>query len=271
MVDALLFGPALDADQLGERYRAVRPGQVDGGQGGKGTPLCQGKAHVHHYRFLFPRHVHESRIHSRKGQLHCLRHIRRRHSRQGSFFLVDSENVFLLVVLHLPVHIDHAVRLPEYVPDLTGDCKPRFLIRPVHFGHQGRQHRRTGRNLGDFKPGPVPVGDFLELRSYPLRQVMGLCRPFPLRDEIHLKFGDVRTTAQVIMAHESVEIERRADPDVGLEMGHFRNRPQHSSQFESQPCRLFQRRPVGSIHDHLQFILVVEGKHLDGYKAEIEQ
>lgn len=126
--------------------------------------------------------------------------------------------------------IDDSGRRVERPPDLTRYSATGGVVRAEHLGRQRRQHRRAGRNLGHFGPGPVPRRNLGDDRPEPDGNGMTLRLPLILRREVHLEVRDFRTLAQEVVANQAVEIERRRRagidlnvPDVGVGQEPFRD------------------------------------------------
>ena len=86
-------------------------------------------------------------------------------------------------------------------------------IGAVDLGQQRRQHRRSGRHL-DHLERLVPSGSLSTLRRSRRSSAMAwLVRcALAARREIDLQFAQFGRFAQIIMAHQPVEIERRGVP-----------------------------------------------------------
>ena len=70
------------------------------------------------------------------------------------------------------------------------------------------------------------------------------------------------------MAHEPVEIIGRGSSDVGLIISNLRYGLQIFPHLVREGCGLLKCSALGHINDHLQFTLVVEGKHLDSHHLQ---
>ena len=73
------------------------------------------------------------------------------------------------------------------------------------------------------------------------------------------------------MAHQAVEVERRRGAGVDLDVAHLGQRHHRRGQRAGHPGGLLQGRALGHVDHHLHLALVVEGEHLDGDDAEVDQ
>ena len=93
------------------------------------------------------------------------------------------------------------------------------VLRPVHLGDDRRQHRRARRHLDHFHRGAVPAADALDPGPDGRRDLVRLAVAPVLVDEVHLQVAELRRRAQVVLAHEAVEVDRRGGAGVRLVVG----------------------------------------------------
>src|SRR3990167_4594043 len=104
----------------------------------------------------------------------------------GSLFFIHLVYGLFLIVLDVPVHIDHAFGAFKYLHHFTGNLRLSFRVRSVYLGDESAQHRGPGRHFGDFYTGTIPIPDLLNGGPYPLGYVVALGVPFALGNKIHL-------------------------------------------------------------------------------------
>ena len=92
-----------------------------------------------------------------------------------------------------------------------------------------------------------------------------------LVDEIDLNVADLATGAQVILAHQPVEVDRGGGAGVGLVIGHLGYGGQVIAEFVENRRRLFHRRARGHVDDDLELGLVVERQHLQLHESDGRQ
>ncbi len=105
---------------------------------------------------------------------------------------VYRKNEFLLWIGHVPVHINNAFCLFEYLFYLSCELYLSFIVRAINLCHQGLEHRGAWRDLGQFYPRPIPACDFVKPWSQSLDYGMALFRPHVLWQEIYLYIRHIR-------------------------------------------------------------------------------
>jgi len=181
---------------------------------------------------------------------------------QGGLPGVDHVADLGLRSLDVPVDVHDAGGAFHDLSHLAGEFDALGLVGAVDLGHDRLQNRRPGRNLRDGHGHAVFARDGGDGRPDPFRDVMALPGAELLADEVHLDVGDVRAAPQVVMAHETVEIERRRRARVHLVIAHFGFRADRGRHLAGDPRRLLERGAFGGIDDDLEFRLVVEREHL---------
>ena len=89
--------------------------------------------------------------------------------------------------------------------------------------------------------------------------------------QIHLNITLMRHIAQVILAHQSVEINRCSRAGVQLYILHFGHFNQFVRQRFQYGQRLFGRSAFRHIHHDLKFRLIVERQHFQHHQFEYRQ
>jgi len=270
-VEGLLLAGADGPHQLGEGDAPPGTRHGDRGEIGQGAALAGREAQVDEDRFLLLRQVEESGALAAEGDGEGAGHVLHGDAREGGLLPVNAEGNLGAVVLPVPVHVNHAGGLLHDRLDPGGKAGAAGIVRAVDFGHQGGEHRRAGGDLRHLDPGAVAVGDRLHQRPDPLGDVVGLVLALLLSQQVHLDICEVAPLAQVIVAHQAVEVERGAATDVALEIGHLRHGPQGVPHLPDDPGGLLQGGAVRCVDDHLQLVLVVEGEHLHRNPPEEDQ
>ncbi len=189
---------------------------------------------------------------------------------ERGLLLVDLENQAFMLVFAVPVDIDHAGRGTEDLLDALRQREPLLVAAAVDFCHQGRQHRRSGRNLGDGHGSAVFFRDRRNVRSHAYGDFMALQRPPVFGQQVHLDIGHRRPAAHEIMTDQAVEIVGRCRADIDLVIGGRRVLADHLGHLEGDAAGLFEGRSFGHVENHLELALVVEGQHLDLDHAKID-
>ena len=92
-----------------------------------------------------------------------------------------------------------------------------------------------------------------------------------LVDQVDLEVADLAAAAQVVLAHQAVEVDRRGRAGIGLVVGHLGQRGQVRAQLVRTARGALHRRAGGHVHHHLELGLVVEGQHLQLHQAQHRQ
>src|SRR5262245_20918916 len=100
---------------------------------------------------------------------------------------------------------------------------------------------------------------------------MTLIGSFLLGCQIDLYVCDVVAAAQEVMANQPVEVEWRGSSHVSFEIRNLRNPVQGERELPGDGHGLFQARSLRHIDYHLEFAFVIEGEHLNNYKAEVKE
>ena len=83
----------------------------------------------------------------------------------------------------------------------------------------------------------------------------------PLVQQLHLDVALPRLLAQVVMAHQTIEVEWRGCTRIGLQGGHFWQFLHGSRQIVDQVGCYRQGCPLRHIHHHIEFRLVIQRQH----------
>ena len=153
-------------------------------------------------------------------------------------------------------------RLLEDAAHLLRERHLRVVVGTVDLGDDRRQHRRAGRHLDDLDVGAARLRDLLQRRAHRLRDLVALAMPLRLLDEVDLQVADFAAGAQVVLAHQPVEADRRGEPGVGLVVRHFGQLRDFRGEFAQQRRGVLDRRAGRHVDDDLELRLVVERQHL---------
>ena len=135
---------------------------------GNGQPQVDGD------RLLFPGKVQQPDILATQGNSSVRATSSTAMPDRAAFSRSTAKVTLLLVVLPVPVHVNHPGGPGQDRLDPGGDTGTAGVIRAVDLGHQCREHRRTGRDLGHLDPGPVLVGNRLQQGADTLGNGVGL-------------------------------------------------------------------------------------------------
>ena len=145
------------------------------------------------------------------------------------------------------------------------------IVGPVDLGHDRRQHRRTRRHFDHLERGAVARGDLLQRRAHGQRDVMALAVALVLVDQVDLQVADIGAAAQVVLAHQAVEGDRRGGAGIALEVSALRAPwPRHAPVLQQRVGGL-QRAAFGHVDHDLEFGLVVERQHLQDHRLDHHQ
>ncbi len=100
-----------------------------------------------------------------------------------------------------------------------------------------------------------------------------MARALALRlvDQIDREIALLRLVAQIVVAHEAVEVERRRRAGIGLDRGQLRQVLEPLGGGHQRAVGLLQRRSLRHVEHDLDFRLVVERQQLDAHVLGGEQ
>ena len=162
------------------------------------------------------------------------------------------------------VDIDHEVDRLERLAHLGGELAPARRVGAVDLGEHGRKHRRAGRHLHHLERRPLAKRQVGEAVADVERDRVAGAGAIALADEIDREVALLRLVAQIIVAHETVEIERRRRAGVGLDRGQLGKVLQSLGRSHQRAVGLLEARALRQIDDDLDFGFVVEGQQFDG-------
>ena len=169
------------------------------------------------------------------------------------------------------IHIDHAFGFGKHLAHLFRHLRAPRVIRPVHLGHDRREHRWPGWYFHHLHIRTVTRPDFLQFRPQAGGDLMAFFRAMVFILQIHDQFADLAATAQVILTHQTIEINRRGSARVGLVIGHFRHRSQIRAQIVQHRRSVFQRRTRRHIDHDLKFRFIVKRQHFQLHQTQHRQ
>ena len=156
------------------------------------------------------------------------------------------------------VDVDDEVDGLERLAHFRGHLPAARRVRAVDLGQQGREHRRPGRDLDDLDRAVRRQRHVREPLADVERDRVADARAFALRLQIDREIAHLRLRAQIIVAHEAVEIERRGGSRIGLDRRQFGQVLQPVRRGLQDAIRLLERRALRQIDDDLDLGLVVE-------------
>jgi len=170
----------------------------------------------------------------------------------------------------------HQVGVGEGALDGPGRLLAGGVVGTVDLGDQRLQDRRARRHLdhGDARAVKLLDPGGLDEAGEPLPHVDGDLVPVPfpvaLVREHDLDLGLPGEHAQVVVAHEAVEVERCPGPHVGLNGEHLGDLANQIGHLRREARGVGQGRPRGHVDDHLELGLVVERQHLHRDRRRVE-
>ena len=176
---------------------------------------------------------------------------------ERGLFLVNDEAHFGLVSFNIPVRVHHARGVMKNINDLLRQREAVFLRGTVNLGHG---HTRI-----------VFGGDGGDARTHAFGDVVALRLAFVLRYQIDLDISDIRAVPHEVVAHETVEIERRGDPGIYLVIGHLRFGADGRRNFACCFRGAFERAAFRHVQNDLKLALVVERQHFHLHPADADQ
>ena len=107
-------------------------------------------------------------------------------------------------------------------PPAPACCRP--WLGPVDLGDERRQHRRAGRHFDHLDVGAVALRRSPAAPAARAWRCRGSCgRALCLSTRFTCDVADLAAAAQVILAHQAVEVDRRGGAGIGLVVGDLRH------------------------------------------------
>jgi hypothetical protein len=215
---------------------------------------------------LFARGVDGAGGHAGEGQAQGADDVGGGDAVQPGLFAVHAEEELLLVGLGGDVGLDDALLQGEAVAEDRGggdQVGVGLVGAAVDFGDDGGHDGRAGRHFDDAHQRAGFAADGFDVVADAQGDARGCsCRALA-REQVDAHVGQVRGLAQVVFAHEPVEVHRRAVADGGDEVDDFGDGLEVGFDFAHGGVGGLQRGALGHVHDDLQLVLVVERQHLE--------
>ena len=190
-----------------------------------------------------------------------------RHAEHGGLAAVDQQQRARRGGDAAVVDVDHAVGLLEHAAHRLRHLPAAGGVGAVDLGDDRRQHRRAGRHFDDLDVGAEALADLLQRRPHAGGDGVALLAAVVLVDQVDLQVADLAAAAQVVLAHQAVEVDRRGGAGIGLVVGHLGHRRQVRAEFVQHRGGLLHRRAGRHVDDDLELRLVVERQHLQQHQA----
>ena len=201
-------------------------------------------------RMSFPFEAHQILIVAAQRDANRLGDVGDGNSGERGLFLVRHEDQFRHRGLANVVHFDDARFGSQTVPDETRGGQQvvvAVVCSASDFGHERRQHRRTGRQFDDLELRAPAFGEAGQFVAEPQRDRVALLSTMLLADQIDAQFRKLRSLPQVVVSHETIEVDRPRLSDVAGEVGDFGHARQGLLKFQSDGVGPLQRRSLVQI------------------------
>src|SRR5690606_21583556 len=193
------------------------------------------------------------------------------HAQHRGTLTVDIDPPFFLVVFDVIIDIDNVRGAFKQRAQWFGGGNLALVIRAIHFRHNGGHHRRAGRDFHHFDVGIHGAANGLQRLAYGKSNVVALALTLGFVHQIHLNIALMGHVAQVILAHQTVEVNGGRSAGVQLDVFDFRYVYQLVGQRFQQRQGLLYRRAFRHIDNDLEFRFVVERQHFQHHQLEHRQ
>ena len=181
---------------------------------------------------------------------------------------VNREHPALHLSLAAIIDIDDVGSLFEDGANLAGNRQLPRIIDAVDLRDQWRQHRRARRHFDNPDICRIGIADALQRFAQGLGDLMAVAVTLRLVPQVELNIGQVGCVAQVVLAHQSIEIDRRRGADIGLVINHLGKVCNVIAELTDHARTLFQTATLGQVDQNLYLGLVVEGQHFQHHQLE---
>ena len=151
------------------------------------------------------------------------------------------------------VDINHACGLRKDGAHRLCHCAATFSSSAINLCNDGRLHRRARRHFGNFDICPEARAYGLQVGAQAHGDGVALLAAIVFADQVDLQVASVGAAAQIVLAHQTIEVDGRRATGISLVIAHFGHAAQISAQLAHDGGGLLQRRAFGHIHDNLQF------------------
>ena len=165
-------------------------------------------------------------------------------------------------VFDIPICIDDPRCLLEDLLDLLRHVELSGHVRAIDFCDQSLDDGRSRRHLTDLDAGTEGECELDQFGAHTFGDLVALHAALLDGQQIDLDVSLIRLVAQVVVAHEAIEVVRAGEPRVGLVVGDLGLLGEVVPEELRHALRLLQRCSVGHVDDDLELALVIEGKHL---------
>ena len=181
------------------------------------------------------------------------------------------QHVFPGIGIDIVVDRNDVLGFLESLAHLLADSHLAGHVRPVDFGDDGRHYRRPGRYFDNLGDAAIFLADGLDAVTQSDGDFVTLARTLVLAGQIDLNIALFRRRPQVILAHQTVEIDRARGAGIGLVIDNIGFLRQFGADFMQHAGGFLDRRADRHIEDDLEFALVVEGQHFQHDELEVGQ
>ncbi len=180
----------------------------------------------------------------------------------GGLGAIHHDQELIRRVFDRVVDVDDIGGVAEGPAHLLGDGDLARIVDAVDLSHQRREHRRSGRDLDDLGVAVVLACDGLQWLAQAHGDGVALVVAMVLVDQVDLDVAQMRALAQIVLAHQAVEVDRRGGAGVDLIVGHLRHAGQVIAHLREHAGGLLQAGALGHVQHYLELALVVERQHL---------
>ncbi len=149
--------------------------------------------------------------------------------------LVDGQSQPRSLLADRIVDIDDERYFGEDLLHFGSDGPARCRVRPVDFSEKSGEHGRPRRHLDDLDAGAGRRVDRLQALAQIQCDVVARSLAVGARGKVDLQFAKFGPLPQVIVANETVEIERRRRAGIGLHRSNFGQIPRNHARGKQRP------------------------------------
>jgi hypothetical protein len=269
VVDHLLAQQALDFDHFGYRHQLAFPAAQLELEQLVDVVLAFGRQHDAHRDFVLGvTVVHRRHVLAGETHAHHLDHVLLRHTEQRRLGLIHAQHQLFRVLVHRVVDADDVGRALKGSAHLIRHCDLSGVVGTINLRDDGRHDRRAGRHFDDLGIAAMLLGHGDHALAHRDGNLVALPVAMLLVHQVHLDIAHFRRAAQVVLAHQAIEVDRRGRAGVGLVVGNLGHLGDLDGNLAQHLGGFLQRRADRHVEHDLEFALVVEGQHLQHHQLE---
>ena len=258
-----------DLDHFGDRHHLpVTTAQLEFQQLVDAVLALRREDDAHRNFVLCVTVMHRRHILAGKPQAHHIDNVLLRHAEQCRLGLGHAQYQLLRIRVHRVVYADNVCRALESRAHLLRHCDLSGIVGAVDFGDDRRHHRRSRRHFDHLGIAAMLPGNGNHPLAHRDGNLVALAVTMFLVHQVDLDVAHFRCRAQIILAHQAVEVDRAGRSGIGLIVGDLLHLSDLGRDFAQHGGGSLERGADRHVKHDLELALVVEGQHLEHHQLD---